>query len=202
MANHLNAAGPYRAYLAGLAVLILSACSPRYDWRELHSTQPAWVALFPDKAQTQTRAMNLNGWPLDMTMTVTRVNEISFVLGHATVTGENAGKNAGQDAEAQPRPALKEVLRDAMLRNIQGTKQSEQAVLIARVGPNQMPLPALAVEADGQVGGKAVHLSARFASYDADSKAIQMMVLGPQEVMSRPAGQQAAETFLTSLQVE
>ncbi len=202
MPNHLNAARSYRAYLAGIAVLILTACSPRYDWREVRSDQSGWVALFPDKPQTQTRAMTLEGRSLDMTMTIARVNEISFVLGY--VTQKNSVPDTSTQSEGKSEPVLKGLLRDAMLRNIQATKQSEQDALIARVGQNRAALPAVAIEADGQVGGKAMHLSARFASFDINSKkeAIQIMVLGPQELMHRPVSQQAVETFLTSLKVE
>lgn len=199
MAKNLIAAWP-KAYLAGLAVLVLAACSPRYDWREVRSEQSGWVALFPDKPQTQTRTMNLDGRSLDMTMTIARVNEVSFVVGH--VTEKNGEQDTSKLREAKP--GLREILRDAMLRNIQGVKQSEQAALISRTTQGVTPLPALAVEAYGQVSGKAVHLSARFAGYGTDTKqeAIQMLVLGPQDLMSRPAGQQAVETFFTSLKVE
>jgi hypothetical protein len=95
-----------------------------------------------------------------------------------------------------------------MLRNIQGVVQHEQTVELPREEKSQTAITASAVEASGIMGSKNVQLSSRFAAYATGSgsqvnyKVIQLIVLGPQQVLSRPAGQQAIETFMTSVRLD
>ena len=91
-----------------------------------------------------------------------------------------------------------------MLRNIDGTILREQAVTIRRSEKTLAPVTGVELEADGKSSGERVHLAARFAAYRSarGAEVMQMIVLGPAAELSRTVGQEAIETFMSSIKLD
>jgi hypothetical protein len=176
------------------AVLLLSACSPRYDWREVRPAEGGWVASFPARVQSAVREIDLGGKRVSMAMHAARVDGVAFAIGIASLP-EGSGEIADQA------PAS---LKAAMLRNIQGTILREHVVTIQRSGKSLAPVPGSEIEADGKSGGEPVRLAARFAAYRSarGGQVVQIIVLGPSAELSRSVGHEAIETFMSSLRLD
>ncbi len=134
--------------LAVLLATVLSACSPKYDWRDYRSTDAPYAVLFPGKPATQTRHIKLDQLDVNMTMTAADVDGVVFAVGNA------------QLADAAQAPAAIAAMRTAMVHNIGGT--------ITRSNDN---LP-LEIEASG----RNMRLIGRFLSKD--RRIYQVVVVG------------------------
>lgn len=155
---------------------LLSACTPTYDWREVHGATQPFYAYMPGKTSEYTRPVQLGPLKTDMTMTATVVDGVTFAVGVAQMQN---GKQA-QDALA--------MMKEAMLRNIDGKVLHEQN--------SSAPYMQLQIEAAGvqQLGANRnpVLMLARFVAVE--NRIYQVLVLGS----DRPKMREAADTFLTS----
>ena len=158
-----------RACAALACTVLLSACSPKFDWREVRGAGAPYKVTLPAKPASHARAVNLDGLQVTMTMTAAEVDRITFAVGAAEVA------NA-----AQAQKAL-QAMRTALLRNIDGAVKKENAT------PQ-----AIAIEATG----RSRLLLARFVSKG--KYVYQIVAVGPEETLSQPVAREAADTFLTS----
>jgi hypothetical protein len=174
--------------LAGAAMccVLMAACSPEYDWREVKPEGSRFAALMPARPASMTQPINLNGVSADMTLHGARVREVAFTVGSARLP----------DALPERREHAVAAMRTAMVRNIGGTEQSSRPVSITVVdaaGVAQGTAAGVEVQANGKMRDTEVLLLARFVA-DGD-RAWQAVVLGP-----RPDREQAA-LFLESLRI-
>ncbi|MRW94895.1 hypothetical protein GJ699_33600 [Duganella sp. FT80W] len=95
--------------LALLLAATLSACSPKYDWRDYRSNDAPYAVLFPAKPATQTRSIKLDQLDVNMTMSAADIDGVVFAVGSA------------QLADAAQAPAAVEAMKAAMVNNIHGT---------------------------------------------------------------------------------
>lgn len=164
--------------LAGAAcTLLLAACSPQYDWREVRGTGAAFTIVLPGKPASHTRTINLDGLPVTMTMTGAEVDHVSFAVGTAELP-----------EVAQVEKAIG-AMKAALVRNIGGTLNQEKAVAASGT-------PAIEIEASGppaaHTGGRPRMLLARFLARD--RRVYQLVVIGA----DKPGVREAADTFFTS----
>ena len=154
---------------AMLAASLLAGCNPTYNWREHTSQEGRYKILFPAKPATFTRAVDLDGLRVEMTMTAAEVDGATFAVGAATAP----------DA-ARARAALP-AMRQALLRNI-------------GAGGDAAPAPQddLRVEATGAANGKPMRLHGRFEARG--ERFYQVIVLGPADA----APPEQVEQFLSS----
>jgi len=89
-----------------LLAACLAACSPKYNWRDYASPDARYRVTFPAKPASATRAIDLDGMRVDMTMTAAEVDGVTFAVGAAEAP----------DA-ARARAAL-DAMQRALLRNI------------------------------------------------------------------------------------
>lgn len=162
---------------AGIALLglLLAACSPRYNWREVRSNDARFTVLLPAKPATLTRPVSLGGAPVAMTMTAAEVDGVAFAVGSAEL------------ADAASADAALEAMEKAMLGNIHGSVR--HATSHATDGGRSIELEAGGTPARG---GDALLLVARFVARD--RRVYQAIVLGPERSVPRPA----VDTFLDS----
>lgn len=163
--------------LAGSAAcLFLVACSPTYDWREVRGEGAGYMVLLPAKPSAHTRAVNLDGVQVQMTMTGAETDDVSFTVATAELP----------DAE-QARRAL-QAMKTAMLRNVGASASQDKPVTVA--GATE----AAEVTATGgaDASGRPRLMAARF--FVRERRVFQMVVLGRENGVS----QEAIETFLTS----
>jgi hypothetical protein len=135
-----------------LAAAVLAGCSPTYNWRDFSSADGSFRVLFPAKPSTHTRAIDLGGIKVDMTMTAAEVEGTTFAVGTAV---------APDAAMAQ---ATLPAMRQALLRNI---------------GASDSAPPAgekLDVDAVGKGKGGPVRLVGRFVAKG--TRVYQVIVVG------------------------
>lgn len=151
----------------------LSACSPRFDWRDYRSSDAPYSVLFPGKPASHTRAVNLDGREAPMTMTAAEVDGSIFAVGSAALRDEVEARRAIGS------------MRTAMVRNIGGSvsKQAE------REG-------ALEVEAHGASNGRPMQLHGRFIAHG--NRAYQVIVMGPEKAVDA----ENIDTFLRSFKLD
>lgn len=164
------------------AIFGISACSPTYDWREVRGTDAPFVVLLPSKPATHTRAINLDGMQLTMTMTGAQVNGVTFAVGSAKLPDQ-----------ALPQAALN-AMKIALIKNIGGTVKREKLLPI----PGN-PTPSSEIEAVGMPAGKnagqPIILFARFA--EKDRRVYQAVVVGQEKAVERDH----VDTFFTSFKL-
>ncbi|MEI2416020.1 hypothetical protein V8Z80_07530 [Orrella sp. JC864] len=86
-----------RRLAACLALGLLAACSPEYDWREADVADGRARTAFPAKVQTEQRQVALAGVQLPFTLTMARKDSFIFAVGHTVVP---PGADAGMLAQA------------------------------------------------------------------------------------------------------
>lgn len=167
-----------------LAACVLSACSPKFNWRDYRGTDAPYTALFPAKPSTFSRPIDLNGMKITMSMTATEIDGTTFAIGSAEVP----------DA-AMAQVAL-EAMKTALVKNINGTVNNEKSAAAASTNAGVAEHNAsITVVASGTRSGVPVLLNGRFL---AKNKHIyQVIVLGP-EKNSTP---ESVSTFLDAVKL-
>lgn len=137
--------------LALLLAVTLSACSPKYDWRDHRGKDAPYAVLFPGKPATQTRTVRLDQLEVSMTMTAAEIDDVVFAIGSA------------QLADAAQAPAAIAAMKTAMVNNIGGSI----------TGSKTLAGGALEVDASG----KPMRLIGRFIAKN--QRVYQVVVIGP-----------------------
>ena len=99
---------------------LLAGCSPALDWREVHSTAGNYTIMMPARPVTATRSINLAGTPVDMHMTGSRVGDVTFAVGTATLPTVEAAL------------AVLPAMREKLIQNMQGTITKEHVLAVPR----------------------------------------------------------------------
>jgi len=154
------------------------ACSPKYNWREVHGKDARFVVLMPDKPVTLTRDINLDGAKIAMTMTAAEVDGVNFAVGYVEVT------------DATRAPTVLQAMKTALIANINGS--------VKPTAPNS----GIEIEALGHrksdtaaVDGEPLLLLGHFESKD--NRAYQVIVLGSEKAVIRDE----AKTFFSSFKL-
>jgi hypothetical protein len=72
-----------KSFLIGLLAAIVLACigcSPNFNWREVQGAEPSYTVLLPAKPTSHSRAIDLDGLKVTMTMTATETDDINFAV--------------------------------------------------------------------------------------------------------------------------
>lgn len=155
-----------------LAATAISACSPKFDWRDFRSNDAPYAVLFPGKPATHTRSVNLDGLDVKMTMAAAEIDGTLFAVGSAEV------------ADASQAPQAAAAMKTAMVRNIGATIIKESANGNVKE-----------IEAKGMRNGTPMLLSGRFLFKD--KRVYQVVVLGSEKHFEK----EAVETFMSSFKL-
>ncbi len=158
---------------AFVAAAMLAGCSPTYNWRDYNSGDGSFRVLFPAKPATHTRAIDLGGIKVDMTMTAAEVEGTTFAVGTAV---------APDAALAQ---ATLPAMRQALLRNIGAADKAAAG--------NAATGNALDVDAVGKGGGRPVRLVGRFVA--SGTRMYQVIVMGTPGAMPPEHTEQFLSSF-------
>lgn len=172
------------------ALLLLSGCSARFEWRELRTPEGAVVSL-PGRPQSVTRDLLVDGQQVAMTMWSTGVGPTVFALGSGRLPAPLVADEAARDRAIA-------YFREGLVANIGGTVTARgPAPSSLRLDSTRRLLASEAVEAVGPPGpdGRKSRLAARF--FIVDDRFFQVVALGaegeiPPEVL---------ETFFTSFRL-
>ena len=173
-------------FLATLALAsVLSACSPKFDWRDYRSPDAQFTALFPGKPAVLTREIDLDGKKVSLTMTASEVDGNTFAIGSAVL-----------DSAEQAKAALP-AMQTALLKNITGSVRSEKSASAASsTAASSHQRSSLSVEATGTQQGKPVLLVGRFVAQD--KRIFQIIILGEENKLSR----ETIDTFMDSVKLD
>ncbi|MEB0011773.1 hypothetical protein QN379_01400 [Glaciimonas sp. Gout2] len=161
-------------------ILLISACSPTFNWRQVQGNDAPFSVLLPSKPSTFSRSVDLDGIKLNMTMTATEVDGIVFAVGSAKLNDVNQATSAIQ------------AMKIALVKNINGSVKSESASAVS--GGPQGNVSKIDIEALGppENNGQPKVL---FAHLEAKGQYIyQVIVIGPQKAVST----ESVETFMQS----
>lgn len=135
-----------------MTILNISACTPKFDWREFRSQDAPIIMLFPGKPASHVREVDLDGIKVNLYMTAADVNQISFAVAYAKIDDKHADKN--ELAQRQQR-ALS-AMQAGMLKNIQATI----------VQTTSADVPKNTISAIGKTqNGQSIKLVARFTQH-------------------------------------
>ncbi len=169
---------PRSLRLAFTLLFCLTACTPRFNWREVAINPPGMSVLMPDKPAEMSRKLVLGEHSIDMHMTGARVDERMFA-----VTVGKIDTGSGLSA-----PLALERMEQAMLRNIQGKVIKRESALLA-------PGVALTqLKAQGQAQARPVLMWAWF--FEHKGHVVQAVAIG------ESADEEQAMTFLQSLRLK
>lgn len=165
-------------------VLFLSACSPKYDWREVHSDNASYVVALPTKPTTFSRKIDLNGIPASMTMVASEVDGVTFAVGTAELSDAT---------QAQVSAAA---MKTALINNISGKVRQEKVLTM----PQSMQAPGTVAVTEIEATGPAANGQTRilFARFIAKEKRVyQLVVTGPEKAV----GRDIVDTFFQSFKL-
>lgn len=97
---------------------MLCACTPKFDWREVTNSEPAFTVLLPAKSASHTREVNLADIKVHLTMKAADAGHLSFALAYAKV-------------EQQQQKQVLAAMKMGLLKNIRG---QEDALAAAQLG--------------------------------------------------------------------
>ncbi|WP_229217570.1 hypothetical protein [Massilia forsythiae] len=179
-----------RARLRGMLLLpllvLIAACSPKYNWRDYTAADASYRVLFPAKPSSTTREIDLDGMKVRMTMAAAEVDGATFAVGAA---------EAPDAARAQ---AALEAMKLALLRNIgaDGAATSASASASSSAGDGKRDTRASSdIDATGTSRGRPMRLVGHFEARG--KRFFQVIVVGPAPAL--PPEQ--VEQFLTSFSV-
>lgn len=159
--------------LSTTAILMLLACSPQFDWREVRGNDAPFRVLMPAKPASFSRDMQLAGLTLNMQMTAADAAGVNFAVG--SVRLDDLGK-AGVVAEA---------MKDGMLKNIHGQ--------VTQVASS----PDGIVEMQGKLpDGEVVTMAARFIIRG--PRVYQVIAIGPAKKLK----QDVIDTYMSSFKTD
>lgn len=139
--------------LFGMTCLLL-ACSPRYDWREVHDRDGAYAVTYPAKPTTDARDVAFANGKLPMRMQAARVESALFAVGVVTVPGDDAATRQTVLAE----------LQRGLLANVNDAAAQPTPVMVRQAG-DAPALPGVAVAAQGLASDKTErYVAARFVA--------------------------------------
>jgi hypothetical protein len=164
--------------IAGAACL--AACNPAYNWRDYNSPDAPYRVMFPAKPSTHTRDVDLNGLKVEMTMTATEVEGVTFAVGTGT---------APDPARAQA--ALGE-MRTALLRNL-GAKVERESTAAASTGDPAAAQASIDVDAVGNANGQPMKLRGHFAAQG--KRFYQVIVVGKEKAVTPDQADQFISSF-------
>jgi hypothetical protein len=157
--------------------LLLAACSPRYNWREVDVAGGHVRAAFPDRVQTETRQLRLDTHTLTFTLASATVGEAVFAIGSAPLPPELAAD-----------PVARQALGLALMRSLYVNMQAPP--------PTEWPPFGQDIDVQGKAMGKPGWLRARV--WVTDNMLIEAVAAGTEE--SLPA--ERAREFLRSVVVK
>jgi len=161
--------------IVGLALLV-AACSPRYNWREVDVADGHVRAAFPDRVSTETRDLRLDTHTLRFTLATATVGEAVFAIGSAPLPPDIAAD-----------PVAKQALGVALMHSLYANMQAPP--------PTALPPYGQEIEVHGKAMGKPGWLQAKV--WVTDTMLIEAVAAGTTE--SLPA--ERAREFLRSVVV-
>lgn len=148
-----------------MPVLVLGACSPALDWREVRIDEAALFSLFPCRPVAQTRELALGGRPVAMTLRACETGGATFAVAVADVKDP-----------AQVGPALAALRAASEAKQADGAATAQAAALVVD-GATPQPAAGRWVFPGRRTGGGAPPVDT--AVFARGTWVVQATVIGP-----------------------
>ncbi|MDP3842740.1 MAG: hypothetical protein Q8Q81_09110 [Oxalobacteraceae bacterium] len=168
-----------------LLSVLLTGCSPSLNWRQVQGADAPFAVLLPAQPATLSRAIDLDGIPVTMSMTAAEVDGVTFAVGAVVLSDPALAPKALQ------------AMKLALVRNINGSIQSEQATAAAQAAGTSSSIDIVATGSIGR-SNQPARLLARFAARE--RRVYQAVMVGRSSAMDA-IGADAADTFFTSFKL-
>lgn len=133
---------PARLFAALMLCVFLVGCSEELDWRELHSQAGGFALMLPSKPAHIDHAAQIGGASVQLHMLSSELKGMAFGASYAERPANISADRLLSDS------------RDALLRNIDGRVESEQAIEVGQAR-------GIEFHALGQAGAEPMRLAAR-----------------------------------------
>lgn len=163
-----------------LTACALTACSPKFDWRDVHAAQTPYTVLMPAKPDTVSRQILLGQQTVSMQMTGTQIDGVSFVVG------------AVKMPDATQAQAAMSLIKQGLLNNLHGKITHEKTTVTTIDGKILFNDEFGATSMNTDAHGSANRMLGRIVASDA--WVFQVLVAGPEKIINRDA----VDTFLSS----
>ena len=158
-----------------MLMLMLAACSPKFNWRDVHNAEAAYLVQLPDKPASLRRPVQLGSQTVIMQMTAAQVDGVRFAVGAAQLpTAEAAQANVT-------------VMQGNLVRNM-GGRLNSQHNSIANSGGK------VSLIDEFEAGNASLTMQARLVAHG--TWIYEVLVAGPRATWN----QEAVDIFLASFQ--
>ena len=158
-----------------LALLMLAACSPKFNWRDIRDTEAAYRVQMPDKPASMRRPVQLGSLTVNMRLSAAQVDGVRFAVGAAELP------------DARQAQASLAVIRDNLVRNMGGQLRS-QSSSVSRSGGT------LSFIEQFQARSNTLTMQAKLVAHG--TWVYEVLVAGPPTALN----QEAVDTFLASFE--
>ncbi len=153
-------------------LMLLSGCSPTYDWRELPAAGGAVQVAFPGRPATDSRELSMAGRSVTFEVAAAQAAGATFAVGHMTLP---ASALQSVDLPELTPDAVVDVLVQSLVRGFPPDAVSRSQVVVRRLRASEgAPVQAIEVAALQPDG---LRLLARVLYHD--ERWIQIVALGP-----------------------
>ena len=156
-------------FLLSALILLLCACSPRFNWREFRGSEAPYHILMPGKPSNMSKDVELAGLHLQMHMDAVEVSGLNFAVGSVKLS------DPGQAW------LVREAMKAGLINNIHGHISKDS------------PTPDAVIEISGQAqGGNQLGMAVRLLIRG--PWVYQVLMVGPESSLQP----EIIETFMTS----
>jgi len=164
-----------------LLALALSACAPRFNWRQVQS-ENGFVALFPAKVARENRTVLLGSQRANLVLTGAEVDHVTFAVGVANLDDHADLTAARADFEA------------SLLANLNHALPKKSLVDVGLIA-NRVRIPAEEIVATDDKRA----VTARFAIRA--NRVVEMLVAVPPARANEAEIKQARDTFFQGIEL-
>jgi len=187
MKDNLQIRGGSMRFIGLCFVLLLAACSPKYDWREMPAANGAIRVQFPARPLVEQREVQINGVDLTLQFQIATVDASVFAVGTATLPPEIA-------ADSSAARALAEGVEASLSQNLNSPLLNKAGFALPLAPNDQRAFRyGSAFELHGGASPAPAWLLARV--FIMGDQLVQVIALGSEGVLTR----EVAETFVQSI---
>jgi len=166
-----------------LATMLVSACSPKFNWRDYRSNDAPYTVQFPGKPAQQTRTVDLDGQQVSLTMAATEIDGTTFAVA------------SGELPDAAHAQMAMQAMKTAMVKNIDGVVSSDKVSAVSSGNAGGAQQTSIDIEAKGSQNGASMLLSGKFIAKD--KRVYQVIVVGHEKQVVRDT----VDTFISSFKL-
>jgi len=166
-----------------LTTVCVTACSPKFNWRDYRSNDAPYTVQFPGKPSQQTRTVDLDGQQVSLTMAATEIDGTTF----AVASGELPDAPHAQMAVL--------AMKTAMVKNIDGVVSSDKIAAVSSGNAGAGQQTSIDIEAKGSRNNAPMLLNGKFIAKG--NRIYQVIVVGPEKQVVR----ETVDTFISSFKL-